>query len=1096
MKYACYVAVVFCQLCSVLCGMQNRGDLVQSTEQSNQVKWCESREDAEFKAKFTGKRILLFIRAEFSPVCDVIVREMEGQLISKKLADYHAVQIDIILEPEYLRKYPTGRSIPSVIVIDESGETVATNSTKLFGSDFAQWLADNSGEDEEFEKQRRLNNQAELPLSDLIKALRHEDSEIRKIAVDRLAKLRAVAGPAVFEVLIEGPALSRESAVTVLSGWGAPVTGIEPENLYTLTEERLQKIDHWLYPLEFTLPNALSDSNVQLYDRYDGLINDFAIAAADKKRAIVEELSEHIEIAATCVAKAENAATEKSASQSIKQLQYLILASKRLRKQEFEALTLLADDDSAVRCKAISSILTLVTREDRRLISKLIDDPNAAVRVLATEGLDQFDILATEEYLKKLIDDSSFQVRIAALTYANECPSVNIKDAVNTRLAKEDDPEVILALLRYLLRFPSDADPAVVIRLADHKSVRIRTVVAEILGDLSFDFPVAGERTTTQNKIQSAIDRLVLDPDQQVADTAFRKFRLACTEKSVETLFQVFEAHPYLIEIYIHGMNWDIPFSEDDFAIIDSTVNTLIVPRLERLSSHKDAAVRRAVIAAYAKFDSHRLDSRIQSFLNDSDIEVRKAAISYLIGKASYKRCNWRPKPNGIGTDFETWIAPEVISAESFFRSFSKFLATVQRTFSPTWFFGVSADKILIANVSSDDELPPLYHEQWILRYAAAMRTDGMFRQIQRRLVELSHSSDAEEAALAAVCLFAYGDFTNGFDSLTIDTDGSTLNRLEEQIYGWLPYEHRLRYLKKRITANPDDLAYQIFLFSSVRNHNAVEEIWSMIADAEDPEFLSDSIEQLYFSKFARNGIRQDAVNQVLFQHLKEDLESKISGSNPCQQFVALKLMRKYFNDDAIFFASSLSAFTEDKYVKRICAEIMLDDDNKRDEYTLDFVKSENQEAATVAMRNLVLRIHSNDHQSRQLLKELPVVDVNRWLASDNIETTSLACCLLAELGQSKDFEPLYSYQRNFVNDIELAKAFTQTIIDVGDDDQMLALEHLYRDISTDLQDDRWRRLYIQSLSQVGRHALNFRAELRKKLSRGYAIRLGIGLDE
>ena len=920
------------------------------------------------------------------------------------------------------------------------------------------------------------NQTALVSTEDYVRAYRQSDPVKSKQAFEFIAGDKDRFAAIVFEDLIRGDVEIRKRALKLLQKWGAPVDSIDLEKRRRIESEQIGAIDRWLFPVEIV--GGKTELNQQQRDKLVALINALATGKTKIDQASVESVSVHRSSAIDLINEKLAANDSEPEFQKLIQLRYLLLAGKQLRKQHFDNLQLLASTDPETRVDALRSILQSTTRYDRPLISQLLSDKDEKVRATAINGLEVFEIWSTEQALEKLIGDDSSEVRSAAMSYISMCPSIEMYAALKKRIPHETDVLILRSILTHLSAdsFVSEVGP--VIQLVEHEDPAVRMLALRIIARARDSVFFKGDKT----ELTQAIHKRVLDDNINVATEALDEFGMEQTEKSIEIVADLIAKHPSLFERHGYGIDWKLPNdddTEDDFEAYyeqqESFTKEKLVPRLLTLTKHQDADVRIAAINVLARFDENEVRSRLLRFLNDNEVKVRIAVLKFIANETQQMRDFWEYKLNGVGTDSDTWFAPDRLMAESASHWISEFWSTIKRVFTIP-FFGM---KTGTSGSHGVDELPPLYHEQWIKKYIPAMRAVPWLKRVTPRLRTLAKSSDLDESGWAAVCLVAGGHLDSSFDHLMLINDTDLLLFYDGTLLKSVPYKERLLLFKK-LSALGFTPEYE---FAAVRNYEGINELWKYYAETDDPTWCSEVLEIAYFGQIANERIRRDSENAALLDKFRADLNEKIKTDNPRFQYIALEMMGKYFPDDAIAHATSLSRSSKDDFVKQMAAKIMLEHEGDEYKTTISFLSSDDPNFAKEALS----RFCDEDSKKRLLEFELPGQIkpelIRRWADHKNQELQEIAQAVLVRAGLEQDAEELATllYSNKHVTAAMVIRAIAKT----GKDENVKYLEEFYEANVTDEISEINCEL---TGNMIGQNALELRARIRKEQKRGSAL--------
>jgi HEAT repeat protein len=939
-------------------------------------------------------------------------------------------------------------------------------------------------------------------LGELIRGLCSEEKAMREQAISELVPHRNTAGPAVLETLIDGKTDSRSAALEVLNAWHAPTSGINAADRATITLERVQRLDDWVYSYSETSERTADEIPVGVAKRTKEIIEQLL----EKPKVDAELLVELVENREFSIHIISNALKQKTLNKNslskLRGISYWLKAGSKLRSEHREKLIELGSEDSQSRQKAFEQLSSHFSPYDRRVLMDLFSHADEQLRIAAIEQLKHFDPLRTKVILSKLLNAENDSVRAATVNSLEETESFNLLKELEELIESESNEEILAnALSKYRIikigttNLDSEVNSKLLrllMRLAEHRNAKVRRYAGLMLCD-SVQFRILEDKLEDNLKLQiwAALNELCVDPDAEVASMAFRSFRPKPTAESCRLLKRIIQSHPSNAKEYVESLDLGLPLSDSDRKKL---TDKCLVPMFTEFLCDDNAHLRITGLHGLLRHGDDELLNHLDQMLQDKDRTVRLNAMRVLAIKSQGKRPVWVARDDYAGPHRSLW--ERII--KSSYNNVMAFLARVNSKLRGCFNNPFDGRTFTVEKHAErkTDEIPPLYQEIWVEHSNMLQRSRIQFKALVPILKKIAVTDDAEESQWAALCLIFMGHWETGLP-VFMECQQYHLNyhlprfRIQWRFFDCIPFQERTELLRKLVELDQDFLPEFPVLFARVRNHRATDVLWELVESGKvDIKVAAEAIASAGLGK--TNALEQfdEKVNKDLLNYLRSQVEIKLQSNNERARVTAALIAGTWFPE---FRGEIKNAYDECTGMdnRLLMLETMFPSQRNSDwEKAIGLVKSNDEAAACHVMwlsalpRLVSLLGYGKDYP---LESELNVRLVRPYLQSDDIRVRAYATYWMIQLGENVSLAPLHEYWQSVAdNTTSMIEGYVSCMLAdaaAKRNDPLLdsVAQAIYEKHMQHEDAHSWSGFYWAIRPMVGPNAMAIRAQMRKR---------------
>jgi HEAT repeat protein len=936
-------------------------------------------------------------------------------------------------------------------------------------------------------------------LAELIQGLCSEKAELREQAVSELLPHTETAGPAVVETLIDGKPDSRSSALEILNAWGAPTTGIDATDRATITLERVHRLDDWVYGYSETSELTAEEIPDGVAKRTNEII-DQLLGKTKVDAELLDELEKNCEISIHVIKQlGVQESLSKNKHSKLRGIRYWLQAGQTLRKEYRKQLFQLASEEVQTRQNAFRLLSPHFSPYDRRVLIELFSHPDEQLRIAAIKELKHFNPVRTKVILGMLLKDERDSVRAATVEAIEKTASFNLEIELQELIESETNEKILVNALKKLDEVAVWSERTdfemntelwrLLLRKAEHRNAKVRMYVALMLRDsvryASLDNKL---EETLKLQIDATLDELCLDPDTEVARTAFRSFRPNPTEKSCVLLNRIFKSHPSNAIEYVDSLENCL---RNNFRLSDADrkrwKEDCLVPMLESYLSDENANFRNAALIGLHRQYKYSVLDHMKKLVQDENREVRLNALRILAIRSQ------RTYPYWLAMDDSADAAASLLMEQfaDAMTNVGRFAIKIVNEFR-AWFFNRFDGKIYFNSMTDleiDERMPPLYEEMLIEHRNKVQRAKRHSKKLVPILIEIAGSDDPEESQWAALCLVLMGHWQEGLPVLMNCKKCYFQFYPPERELSWrmfecVPFRERSELFKHLVELEDSKSSFLPIMFAKVRNHDGTDVLWDLVErDRIDVRIAREAIVSVVLG--LEHGWVYDAtVNKALRNHLKSEIEKKLLSSNERALVTAALIADTWFPE--------LRGEIEDAYDQCETWDMRLQmlPIIHRNMELAELIKSYDEAAAYYAMRRSAsLRLASIGYRFEfRLPSYLDMNLISPYIQSDDIRVRAHATYWMIQQGENVSLLPLYEYWESVAEDSDtmLRSEVAWMLADAAAkrNDPLLdsLVEEIYEKYTQ--SDKRIYGLdifYWATRSMVGPKAMSVRAQLRKR---------------
>ena len=915
---------------------------------ASESRWLSDLDEAAKQARQQRKPLLIRATATWCPACRMLDLTVQEKEVKEALGRWICVEIDVEQNKKVVDQLGiTG--VPALRLQTPSGRPAGSHEGALDAKALIAWL------DEHYEEARAAVDDVlmsqdkpfEADILKLISLFDRREPTVREAALRRLLPYPKEAREEVVEAVHDGNLATRLAALELLGAWNAPIAGLDPWDMESLTKERLETLDRWASdepaPKSGEVLKASEEDLAAAAAQIDRMLK----AADGEAEAISERLARYGEqLLPVVTTRMQEAATDRE-RMLLRALRYRLVASNSLALDWRGGLWRLASPDSDERRKAAEELATRAKTQDQVLLLELFSDTDPLVREISLRGLQNIGGAKSVAALTRLLSDPEPNVRAAVLKQLEENPHKNMLPAVLEYLGKETDPDLVVHGLRFLRALEDDKAIRGIMPLLQHESWQVRAEAAEALSKTdSMSRYISGGSWGSANSakqglkadISVALLKLLEDPEPFVVAKALEGLEDVDMEVAVDYLVAAAERHRSLAGTIIRIL------AEGE------KMRPKALPHLVAFCKHEEPAIRAAAITGLAEAGVATADKQLLVGLKDPDAVVRIASANALFDMFDRMRAQklqeleeqTRTRVYGHTTTSRTTIH---ISSESSPGLIGSMFETLKGAFGgkaddtkeieikpadeeldtialPDEAIEASTDETEEAasevdeeQKTRDDVLAGIVWDAWLEEFHTGKTRPKWSDGAVEPLSGLLASENVEERVAAARALVPLGQFQEALPVLleAARTNPGTFEPVCS-VLPWLPWAERKKaYDALHTDANDvSSLALLVRSASSARDRRIADLFWDELADDSLEENLVSTLQRGLVSAYSgqRYYWSEKALPPAAMRAAQQSVEKMLDSGGVLQRLVALGLGGTF---KVPGMASKATAMFEDK---------------------------------------------------------------------------------------------------------------------------------------------------------------------------------------
>ena len=581
--------------------------------------WLSDLDEAQRVAREDGKPVLVRVVADWCPSCRALDEAIARRDVQNELARWVLLRVDVTAGPTDIRELQT-EAVPALIVRTPGGRQAASWTGFKDAAWLIAWLAEHyeaaiAGPDAVLLDAHAPDTMAVVRL---VRQFGDRDPAVREAAIRRLAAHPEESRTTVVRAFAKGKLAARLTALEVLRAWKAPIDGIDPWQVETVSTDALARLESWAERFE---PPDAADSDpaapISQDDLADARIEIARLlrGTAAEAEAIAGRLAGFGQTLLPEVYRQLEQAETDADHERLLMLRYRLVAGDSLVLKWPGGLARLAATDPRIRQKAAEQLSTLVTTGDQALLLEMFADPDPLVREISLRGLQHIGGDEAAAALVKLLSDPEPNVRAAVLKLLEEAADADdnrlqarLVPEIAQYLTTETDPDLLVHALRFLRTTKSALARKSIMGLLEHESWQVRAEAAAAVGEFSGG----------QVEVYAALLKLLEDPDGFVVAKAVEGLSDIDMPLAVDPLINAATAHPDLAEQIIGILAGG------------ETTRPKALPRLRAFCKDENPAIRAAAIRGLSRAAPGAMKEELAAALGDGQRDVRIAATTTL----------------------------------------------------------------------------------------------------------------------------------------------------------------------------------------------------------------------------------------------------------------------------------------------------------------------------------------------------------------------------------------------------------------------------------------------------------------------------------
>jgi HEAT repeat protein len=793
------------------------------------IQWLTSLDQGYKDAAKYQRPMLVIYGAEWCAPCRALKTELDKADVRDKLAGWTLVHLDVDKPEPGVEAYQG--PIPAIRLLSPQGKRIASREGYLAGAELLKWMQENVPAaipvDPDLVGDAAPSAEA---MGRLVAKLGSADASARESAASRLAPFAAASAPPVVDAFAKGNLRVRLAAMELLSGWKAPVGGMDPWQPETIDAARIDALRKWAAAIKpvTTQPAALDGDQKQAAE----LDLSRLLTAADPGEAgIIATRLARIgpALLPLVLEKIKQISTDRQ-RERLTALRYKLVATSGLMQQWPGGLDRLASTDAQTRHVAADELAARATADEMPLLLELFSDPDPLVREISLASLQKIGGKEGTAALVKLLHDPVPNVRAAVLKQLAEAPTPEIADAVIAYIPGEKDNDLVVHAVRVLKASATANATKCLVGLLSHASWRVRAEAIDALADMAQQ-----NNATPSEEAADAVLKRLDDPDSFVVGRALAAIKPMGRNMSEKSLSDLATRRPELASDILKSI----------MAEMGRGGNTQNVGVIRGMCASKSPALRAAAVVALADLAQVDCSKEVTAALGDKVDSVKIAG-----GKALFEALSGMLPKDGY------------IDKPSF--------------------FGFGGGRVQVDAA------------KWVADFRAGKGQPQWVGKLLPALQEMVKSPDKamqRAGALPLVCL-GHEDEVMPILLEAAKADPDTKAAVAGAL-PWLPWEKCVALFKALTATQPDDRLVQELTagLTILRDPRAADLLWSQLA-GDRTERTVDAVyrglQLLYFGQEFNGGNNQDeAKTKVVADAAREHLKA---GSDS-QKIIALALL-------------------------------------------------------------------------------------------------------------------------------------------------------------------------------------------------------------
>lgn len=589
--------------------------------------WSDDWEKTQAAARVDStKPILIKYEASWCGPCKLLTQEMNSANIKPLLDGFHLLRIDVDQPPKGADVEGIN-SLPTMRVVTNSGEIITQQVGLVQGESLSTWLGQCESVYQEIIRRRKFAKRLSSGVLDdkqidlLLEMLQDRSASQRSTATELLVRYPQLVAAKVIDVLSAPKMRSRVAALDVLRRWPAPIDGIDPWQIDSVTTERIAALKKWASSISKDDPTEQDDP--KLFAKTDSATIAEAELEIDRllrRGPIREGLVDGLavvgpELLTSVKARLETEASD-TARERLSAVHYRLVASPTLSIRLPGATDKLASLDSSSRRIAAQLLSEQAQKGDVPLLETLFAHNDPLIRELALRGLQQSGGGEATE-LVRFLKDPDKNVRAAVLKLWLDKPRSYLAKPIAEHALIETDPGLLVYYVRLLKEMKSTKDEVydAYAKLAENEDWQVRAEVAEAISKHTDDQSSSSQKLPLG--FREPARKLLNDKDSFVLSKIVPAIIDADQKESFDRLLQIGWKHPPIRNTILPKLKGSL-HDEDNVKFL-----------AERFESD-DADSRTFALEAMSRLKVDEHEKHIRTAFDDTDADVQLAAVRSL----------------------------------------------------------------------------------------------------------------------------------------------------------------------------------------------------------------------------------------------------------------------------------------------------------------------------------------------------------------------------------------------------------------------------------------------------------------------------------
>lgn len=806
----------------------------------NLLPWSIRFADALDTSRRSRAPIIVDVGADWCVWCRELDKEIATDAVQQKLGKWTRLRLDADRDADAIHNLAVG-PLPALRVLSPSGQVLAWHNGYMKADELVAWLDAHTPPAEGAPPAELEASGAPdaVAVDRLVQDLTDRDPLVHQAAVRRLMPYPNESATKVAAAFADGKLRQRLAARELLAAWKAPVETLDPWKPETITPPALDALKAWA-----ATPHTAATAATLSAEDLGIARHDIATMLQTSDPSEVDAARERLArfgaaLLPEVYAGLKSAATDRD-RERLTALRYRAVATDVLALHWPGGFDRLASQDARVRHEALDELGKNLSAADSPLLMELFSDPDALMRETSLRLLQSVGGTGTSGGIVRLLHDPEPNVRAAVLKQLTESPDLNLVPEVVKYLATEKDPDMLVHGIRFLREAKGRPSTNCLLSLLTNASWRVRAEAAEALG-AGMDRNSGTGSQTTDADIYAAMIKLLDDPDGFVVSRALGVLAQARVPSTIKAMAKVPDKRPELAPDVVKALGSQ---SNDEAA----------QSALRRFSSHKDAGVRTAALAALGTNAS--ADEFIAA-LQDPVVRVRIAGAK---------------------------VVNELLE-------------------------GLRPD----SRRSNLGQASTVDAEAWLKDFRSGKGRPDWAAQAVEPLRKMLHSDDGSEKIFAAIPLAALGDDKDAVDFLRHSATEPGADRAKiASALRWLPWDRRVELFTALRSVSGDDpqmLGVLAASLAEVPSEKAADALWGLLSEKAANIATASAVERSLIHAYL--GVEYWAVQQSTGEGpARKDLidtsKKMAAEGSALQRVVALALLLRVSTEDAAASSQAL----------------------------------------------------------------------------------------------------------------------------------------------------------------------------------------------